>query len=249
MKKIITVIACALLLTNFGVVANASESKVQEKIERKVLVEKLDPYQKIINKINKEYGASITIPTDELSEVYNNISDTSLEEFESNLRKDYEEVKNLPSNVYIDLTNEKANANTTIEDNGVDAPSTLLKNNEETTPKSSGTIKESDSSLIITPFSMRESITQYTYLDYGRVFLSSVVFSGSGSPGTFTYQSITGSGHSTYTDRTHFRSTTSSHSLSNGNKNCTVVYKGSLYTAAGINLLTTRTYTITYSAS
>ena len=61
----------------------------------------MSQYEQVIEKLNSELGSSISIPNDKKDEVYNNIKHISLEEFEIYLRNQYDEIKNLPDEIYL----------------------------------------------------------------------------------------------------------------------------------------------------
>lgn len=70
---------------------------------------RIEEYEKLIKKLNNELGASISIPDDKRGEVYNNIKNIPLDEFEMQLRETYNEVKDLPDEIYLNENTEKVN--------------------------------------------------------------------------------------------------------------------------------------------
>ena len=62
----------------------------------------IEEYERVIEKVNNELGSSISIPAKKKNEVYNNIKNIPLDEFEAKLRKEYNEIKDLPNEIYLD---------------------------------------------------------------------------------------------------------------------------------------------------
>ncbi len=250
MKKIISVLTCALLITNLGFTAKATDiNSYTSKLNKKNITVKLEPYQKVIDKINKQYGASINIPTENIEEVYNNISNTPLDVFEAKLRKDYEEVKNSETNVYININGDdiNQNVNSNVQENKV--PVTIKAEDKGSiAPTSLNSSVNGVKGSVIVPYSVRTEITQDCPLENGQVFLTSEVYSPTGVRGTYSYSYIINAGYYEFTDRTHFRSNSYTYTLQNSNKNCRVVYKGSLFSQEGVDLAVSKTVTITYTA-
>ena len=231
LKKIISGLMgiCLAITFSSNVKAETNESKDIKDLPQ------IKEYQNIIDKINLELGSEISIPDNETidkasldrTEIYNNIVNQSLDEFEDNLRKDYENF-----------------------DNGTYESSEMIEEGKRIE------IPIEKASNEIQPFSIREPLTQVEYLfdpntgkNEGAVDLKSEVFSSTGRVGTFVYSSIYSLGYYEYTDRTHFRATSStSYTLSSDKKNCTAKYTGSYFTATGLQLAGVRTYTITYNA-
>lgn len=112
MKKGFLFIACILLVFSFSFIANKPFINGIVKSDSEDIKAKLAPYQAIIDKINKEYGSSICIPEDSLLEVYNNVKDTPIAEFEANLRRDYLSVKDTPRYTYVDINRNTYSSNT-----------------------------------------------------------------------------------------------------------------------------------------
>jgi len=124
----------------------------------------LAPYQAIIDKVNAELGSTIYIPEKNKEKVYNNIKDMSPEEVEALLRNEY---KAYVAGESLDTKPESGNY----------------------TRDSAMTKDQSES--VVSPTSVREDITQTVYIGYSsEMFLNSTVFSGTGTAGTFIYESI-----------------------------------------------------------
>lgn len=68
----------------------------------------IEEYEKLIEMLNNELGASISIPDDKRGEVYNNIKNIPLDEFEMQLRENCNEVKDLPDEIYLNQNMEKS---------------------------------------------------------------------------------------------------------------------------------------------
>jgi hypothetical protein len=221
---------CAVLIFSFSFRLVTSASPATPK--------NIAPYQSIINKLNKELGASISIPDDKTlikakfikEEVYENITKIPLDKFEAYLRTEYEKVNS--DTIYINANDQNTQNN----------------DNNSGTRVSTPALSENST---IEPASIRQSIIQKVNLSdfYGAVDLESEVFSPTGGSGSFVYSSIYSLGYYKYTTMTHFRTTQiPTYVLSNGSKTCTGTYVGSLFTREGINLLVVKKYVITYNA-
>ena len=232
-KKNILCLMSIFLVSTFSLTANAEPNELKNIKD----LPEIRPYQEIIDKVNLELGSEISIPDNmnieevllDRDTIYNNIINQSLEEFEINIKNEYEE--------FIDGTYQSGVS----DDEGIRVSIPISEN------------LNSDSNYI-QPLSIRETLTQ-KHLLYnangerrGAVDLIAEVFSGTGKSGTFTYSRIDALGYYTYTDITHFRSSSASYTLSSDKKNCTGVYVGSYYTASGLMLAGRITYTITYNA-
>lgn len=196
----------------------------ERSIANQELRKKLAPYQAVIDKLNIELASQICIPEDGLYEVYNNVKDLSLEQFESNLRRDYEIAKSAEPETYIDLSKDQM-ADITYS-------------------------KESDISQVseAIPYSVSYAKRQYRDLtEGGRVYLDSEVYSPTST--TYYYSNITGYGYVTFYDRVHFRANYYAYALMESNTLCMVRYDGSMYTADGVNLLVLKTIYVTYNAA
>lgn len=81
MKKLAALLVC--ILTAAGAFLPLSGESGPD-IDRS-----LRPYQDVIDKVNRELGSTIYIPEENREEVYGNIKDLSLSEFEAIMRKEY----------------------------------------------------------------------------------------------------------------------------------------------------------------
>jgi hypothetical protein len=115
MKKVLLFITCILLVISFSFLTDTPFINGLIKSDNEDIRAKLAPYQAVIDKINKEYSSSIRIPEEGLLEVYNNVKDTPIAEFEANLRRDYLMVKDTPRYTYIDGKGNTYNSNTEID--------------------------------------------------------------------------------------------------------------------------------------
>lgn len=217
---------CAILSLSFSLVALASTTSPAN----------ISQYQTIVDKLNKELGASMSIPNN--VEVYNNISQIPLDKFEAYLRNEYitANTNNKENNIIYMSVN-----NTNTPENDITGGTRVPALNENSLGLDS----------IVQPYSVSQEILQKVNLPdfYGAVDLSSIVFSATGAIGTYIYDTIINMASYDYTNMTYFRANTSSYVLSNGSKTCTVTYKGTLITKEGIDLLIAKTYVIAYQAN
>lgn len=101
----------------------------------------------------------------------------------------------------------------------------------------------------ITPFSVRETVTQRQAIEYNStVFLNAVVFSGSGVAGTYTYESIKSKGVETNPKVMHLSVSSISQSLSSNRKICTVTVVAYPVSADGVMLTVKKTYKVPFYA-
>lgn len=241
MKKFFKVLSCSLLVLNLGLIAHAADLNQSPQIRDR---KEIAPYLTVIDKINKELNSSISIPDDETltnagflkEDVYTNITSQPLDKFEAELRKEVEKLNNKDVKLEKNNVTDKNSENAGIR---VDVPFS----NDSTSNKSSDVVK---------PMSVVSEIIQKSWLPdgFGAVDLMSEIMSVSGTAGTFFYNRIISAGFYTFTDRTHFRTTSVPiPSLSDSNRVCTVVYKGALFTGQGVMLTGAKTYTMTYNAN
>lgn len=80
MKKFISFVLSLTLLLGLYIPAYATTTNTADK---------LAPYQAVIDKVNSDLGSSTYIPTGTEDEVYDKIKGKSLDEFETELRKEY----------------------------------------------------------------------------------------------------------------------------------------------------------------
>lgn len=110
----------------------------------------------------------------------------------------------------------------------------------------------SNSNYLILTLSISEDITQQVALRYNSsMYLNSKIFSATGNPGTYTYQSIKSYGTtwpSDYTDY-HWKVDYASHKLSSDSKSCTVYLRGHPENAYGIALALSLTASHTFYAN
>ncbi|RNC99577.1 hypothetical protein [Lysinibacillus halotolerans] len=103
---------------------------------------------------------------------------------------------------------------------------------------------------IVTPLSITENITQYKSLSYNTsAYLKSTVFSSTGNPGTFTYQSINSYGTTWSHSGFHWEVDRKFHSLSSDRKSCKVTLYGHPEDANGVALAYALTANLTFYAN
>jgi len=105
---------------------------------------------------------------------------------------------------------------------------------------------------LITPFYMREDITQKTSLSYNSsMYLKSTVFSTSGTQGTFIYENIKSYGTTWPSGFTgyHWEVDSKSHKLSSNSKSCKVTLRGHPENANGVALALSLTASHTFYAN
>ncbi|WP_409368745.1 hypothetical protein [Lysinibacillus sp. 38-6] len=111
---------------------------------------------------------------------------------------------------------------------------------------------DSNSNYLISPLSINEDITQQVALRYNSsMYLNSKIFSATGNPGTYIYQSIKSYGTtwpSTYTGY-HWQVDDASHKLSSDSKSCTVYLRGHPENAYGVSLALSLTASYTFYAN
>lgn len=202
----------------------------------------LAPYQKVIDKINEEFQCAVYIPEGQKSTVYDNLKDTSLADFEADLRSQLENTLNYTSPLpQVKVT----------ENNSVNSERVLSEDDLSYGLPPANTSE----SLIVTPLavtrSVREDITQKRYLDAAAyITLYSTVFSASGTAGTFSYSNIDkltynwdrGSGIFFYYPLSM------DYSLDSSKKNCTVELECQKRNDDGLFLTGFWTVTVTFNA-
>lgn len=122
--------------------------------------QRLATLQEVMDKVNAELGSTYYIPKENQEKVINNLGGMSLKQVENYLTEQYKEA--FPNGeVQQDIVNQ--------------------------TP-----VDPSDESAsTITPFSITEQIRQTTPIQYNsQMYQDATVFSATGSPGTFIYQSL-----------------------------------------------------------
>lgn len=226
MKKtmlIVCIFAIALLIP-----ASATSISVDQSMD-----EFFAPYQEVIDKLNEEFGCTIYIPEDGKEEVYVNIKDTSLENFEANLRSQ------LSKTLLADQTAHQENSASPVLGSVCRLP--FLPTQDIMV------------SPLVQPRSVREDIVQQQYLDEAAyVNLYSTVMSGSGTVGSFYYTDINGvssgwiKGTGTFFFVPNLDQCT--YSLDSSKKQCTLTFPCSKRNDDGLFLLGLWNLTITFVA-
>lgn len=235
-KKIFLGIISLILISTFSLQTNGAELKNLRDLPE------IKPYQEVIDKLNSELGTEISIPDNitirnaglNRDNIYNNILNKSLKEFEQELISQYKEFK--------DIINTKKS----LDSEGIRV--TPSEENQE--------IKILPLDSLINPRYINKHIIQKKNLysegkNIGAVDLKSEVFTA-GSSGIFKYSRIIDYAHYQFKDRTHFRITSKSkcsYTLINNDETCKVKYYGALFTASGMMLTSIKIYTVTYNAS
>lgn len=235
MKKYVSIIICAVLI--FSSTISIAGSTTRGNLDLDQLI---SPYQEVIDKLNLEYNTNILIPPDGKEEVYGNVKDKTVEEFEKSLRKSYEEIR--PYEGFHEITIDYSSSEH-ISKNTDNAIRVSAKTSE---PISNIQLSKDDVGVQ----SIRERIIQEHDMKgfKGTLYLDSEIFSGTGERGTFKYTEIYDYGHYVYSDRTHYRVTNSYHKLSDSRKVCLVNYEGYFYTEDGVQLPSRLIYPVAYEA-
>lgn len=243
MKKIFTLVLSGVLLFTLGITALASGKK--EGKEFRDMAE-LKPYQRVIDKLNKELNSNMCIPSDEIitksgfdkNEIYHDITKKSLKVFEDDLREAYTTMKS--GN---DSLNTNDSEESDISGNHIEIQIGNIES--KTVPSNDG----KDVYLLnsIQPFAVSEQITQYKKVPYGELLLSSYVYSATGKIGTFYYSSIIGPGYKA-SGGTNYRPWGADYTLASDRKSCTVKYLGANY-KDGVQVSEPIVYSLTYHAN
>lgn len=177
----------------------------------------ISSYSKVMDRVYEKTGEQLSIPEGMEESVYEYYKDYTFEEIEQSLLKDVAQYK----------------------------ASALAKTDHyEISSKQVESVKEVGGTR-----SIREDIVQSCPIEYNStIVLGSTVF-GAGNPVSYRYESIRFyyvTWPSNYTGF-HFAPTHGmSHSLSNGNKHCTVTATGSPQNAAGVTLTVLKTIRVTF---
>lgn len=243
MLKILYFILCSILLSPYAKFAQTISSTTSFALEEDTILAQLLPYQAVIDQINHDYNATITIPAASRFEAYQNVKELSLDIFEAQLRNEYQkatvanQIVILGANDTITPCYTKQPVETVviipIDEVRVTSPSKtrvttyLIQNeNKENSDWSTGT-------TTLNYLSNQEILQAYRW-DFGCVAMLSV---SENIQATFQYTNIEEVAYFSIKNQVHFRSSeTPSVTLLNDNQTCKVSYHGFLYSGYGINL-------------
>lgn len=168
MKKVsILLLVGVFILCGVGMAASPNEETSIDSL--------LQPYQEVIDRLNAEFGVNVYIPEDSKEDVYNNLREKSVDEFESELRGELtvEESKNDGASNAI---------NQVFYEYAKDYITNLPVN------------EEVGKAMYAIPLGLqaeRDDCIQTWWSDgISYIRLHSTVWSHTGSPGTFTYETI-----------------------------------------------------------
>lgn len=243
MLKILCFILCSILLSPYAKFAQTLSSTTSFALEEETILAQLLPYQTVIDQINQNYNATITIPAGSRFGVYQNVKDISLDIFEAQLRNEYQKAKVANQMVILGANDtitpcytkqpEETVAIIPIDEVRVTSPSEtrvtsyLIQNeNKENSNWIGG-------ATTLNYLSNQEILQTYRW-DLGCVAMLSV---SENIQATFQYTNIKEVAYFSMKNQVHFRSSeTPSVTLLDDNQTCKVSYHGFLYSGYGINL-------------
>lgn len=243
---------CSLLTLSLLLTPYSSNSYANTLPNIKTLPE-LAPYQQVIDKLNQEYGACISIPDNttlinsgfKVEEVYENLTSVSVEEFEINLRKDYEEYINGG-----DTNTQDSTYSETVFCEIDNSPKDNNKTEYELLLLNSNKPENFDSKTLYQRVDQMETI-YVNNSEIGRLGISVDVMAPTPTPSNYRYSTFYGWLYNKNPNKVHFRITDTSrcsYSYSSDSKSCTATFYGAHYTPEGVILAGAKTYTLTFYA-
>lgn len=232
MKKIGSIIVCALLLVALSSFAAAKEVPTGEDV---LLEEQFAPYQEVLDELNEKYQTTVQVADPENKEqAYRNAIELGVDEFRRQIEDyilDMQELSELEN-----------------EEGVIDAMDPEISEDVGHFPSYTGVNEKVGLASGISPRGMTLPKTQTYYLSRGgSIILKSTAAWNPGLRYT-AYASITGVSGGTSSDGRKYNISSYNTSLSSDKRYCYVSTKGSHVDANGFSDLVVRYYNVTFCA-